>query len=84
MAEEMKEWGPRYLTGTDVTRLEAAEKVTGKAKYTYDINLPGMLYGMILRSPHPHAEVVKVDLSRAEAHRPENFFAAQQERYFVT
>ena len=65
---EMKEWGPRYLTGTDVTRLEAADKVTGRARYTYDINLPGMLYGMILRSPHPHAEVNAVDLSRAEAH----------------
>ena len=65
---EMKPWGPRYLTGTDVTRLDAADKVTGRAKYTYDIHLPGMLYGAILRSPHPHAEVVKVDLGRASAH----------------
>ncbi len=65
---EMKDWGPRYLTGTEVNRLDAADKVTGRAKYTYDIHLPGMLYGKILRSPHPHAKVVKVDLSRAEAH----------------
>ncbi|MDA0745175.1 MAG: xanthine dehydrogenase family protein molybdopterin-binding subunit [bacterium] len=63
---EMKEWGPRTLTGTDVTRMEAVQKVTGKAKYTYDINLPGLLYGMILRSPHPHAEVVRVDLGGAQ------------------
>jgi len=65
---EMKPWGPRYITGTDVTRLDAADKVTGRAKYTYDIHLPGILYGAILRSPHPHAEVVNVDLSRASAH----------------
>lgn len=65
---EMKVWGPRYLTGTKVTRLDAFDKVTGRAKYTYDINLPGMLYGRILRSPHPHAKVIRVDLSRAFAH----------------
>ena len=64
----MKEWGPRYLTGTEVSRLEASDKVTGRARYTYDINLPGMLYGKLLRSPHPHAKVVKVDLARALAH----------------
>lgn len=64
---EMKPWGDRYLTGTDVTRLDGEAKVTGLAKYTYDINLPGLLYGKILRSPHPHAKVTKVDLSRAAA-----------------
>ena len=61
----MKPWGPRYLTGTDVERLDAVDKVTGRAKYAYDMNLPGMLYGRILRSPHPHAKVVSVDVSRA-------------------
>ncbi len=66
---EMMQWGPRTLTGKDVQRLDAVAKVTGRAKYTYDINLPGMLYGMILRSPHPHAKVISVDLSRAAAHR---------------
>ena len=66
---EMMQWGPRTLTGKDVPRLDAVDKVTGRAKYTYDINLPGMLYGMILRSPHPHAKVINVDLSRAAAHR---------------
>ena len=65
---EMQDWGPRTLTGRDVQRIDAFEKVTGKAKYTYDVNLPGMLYGRILRSPHPHAKVLNVDLSRAIAH----------------
>ena len=64
----MKPWGERYLTGTDVQRLDGEDKVTGRAKYTYDLNLPGMLYGKILRSQHPHARVLKVDLARAAAH----------------
>jgi len=65
---DMKPWGERYLTGTDVIRLDGEDKVTGRAKYTYDLNLPGMLHGKILRSPHPHAKVIKVDLTRASAH----------------
>ena len=40
--------------------------MTGRAKYTYDINRPGMIYGKIVRSPHPHARVVSVDLSEAQ------------------
>ncbi|MDA0712183.1 MAG: xanthine dehydrogenase family protein molybdopterin-binding subunit [bacterium] len=65
---DMKPWGERYLMGTSVTRLDGEDKVTGRAKYTYDLNLPGMLYGKILRSPHPHARVLQVDLARAAAH----------------
>ena len=65
---ELTLWGPRYLTGTSVPRLEAVDKVTGRAKYTHDMQLPGMLYGRILRSPHPHARVTSVDVSRAASH----------------
>ena len=65
---EMQDWGPRTLTGRDVQRIDAIEKVTGRAKYTYDVSPPGMLYGRILRSPHPHAKVMNVDLSQAIAH----------------
>lgn len=65
---EMQAWGPRTLTGRDIQRIDAVEKVTGKARYTYDVNLPGMLYGRVLRSPHPHAKVLKVDLTKAAAH----------------
>lgn len=64
-------WGrpeERYLTGHDVPRVDGPDKVTGKAKYAYDINLPGMLYGKILRSPHPHATVKSVNLAKAKAH----------------
>jgi xanthine dehydrogenase YagR molybdenum-binding subunit len=54
------------LLGTAVMRLDAPEKVTGRARYSYDINRPGMLYGKIVRSPYPHARIVSVDLSQAE------------------
>ena len=65
---EMQEWGARTLTGKDIQRIDAYEKVTGRAKYTYDVNLPGMLYGRVLRSPHPQAKVLNVDLTEAMAH----------------
>jgi hypothetical protein len=39
------------LIGTSVKRLDAPDKVSGRAKYSYDINRPGMLYGKIIRSP---------------------------------
>ncbi len=45
-------------------RIDAFAKVTGRAKYAYDINLPGMLHGIILRSPHPRGSVKSVDLSK--------------------
>jgi 4-hydroxybenzoyl-CoA reductase subunit alpha len=39
--------------------------VTGRATYTFDVKLPNMLYGKILRSPHPHAKILKIDYSKA-------------------
>jgi len=56
----------RTVIGTPVKRLDGPDKVTGRAKYTFDINRPGMLYGRAVRSPHPHARVVSVDLSAAK------------------
>jgi xanthine dehydrogenase YagR molybdenum-binding subunit len=56
----------RSVIGTPVKRLDGPEKVTGRAKYTFDINRPGMLYGRIVRSPHPHARIVSIDLSAAQ------------------
>jgi xanthine dehydrogenase YagR molybdenum-binding subunit len=50
-----------------VPRLDGPAKVSGRAKYTYDIQRPGLLYGKILRCPHAHAKVGRVDTSRAEA-----------------
>lgn len=48
-------------------RVEAADKVTGKAKYTADIFLPGMLYGRLVRSPLAHAHLLDLDIADAVA-----------------
>jgi xanthine dehydrogenase YagR molybdenum-binding subunit len=56
----------RRILGTRVTRLDGPAKSTGRAKYSYDINRPGMLYGRILRCPHARAVVKSIDISEAE------------------
>ncbi|MBK5297044.1 MAG: xanthine dehydrogenase family protein molybdopterin-binding subunit [Vicinamibacteria bacterium] len=53
------------LVGKRIQRVDGPIKVTGQAKYSYDINRPGGLHGRILRSPHPHARIVAIDLSAA-------------------
>jgi len=57
---------PRTVVGTRVKRLDGPDKVTGRAKYTFDITRPGMLYGRAVRSPYPRARVVSIDFSAAE------------------
>ena len=52
--------------GQRIPRKDGPEKVTGRAKYTGDILLSGMLVGRILRSPHPHARILNIDTTRAE------------------
>lgn len=54
------------VIGTRVQRVDGPDKVSGAAKYTFDIVLPNMLYGKILRSPYPHAKILKIDTCRAE------------------
>ena len=54
------------VIGTRPIRHDGADKVTGKAIYTADVQLPGMLYGKILRSPHAHARIKSIDTSPAE------------------
>ena len=54
------------VIGKSVPRYDLREKLTGEAKYTADISLPGMLCGKILRSPHPHARIVGIDATAAE------------------
>ena len=54
------------VIGKRVHNIDGPEKVTGSAKYTFDIVLPNMLYGKILRSPYPHAKIVNIDTSQAE------------------
>ena len=53
--------------GASIPRVDAADKVTGRTLYTADIHLPNMIHGKILGSPHAHALVRRVDISRAEA-----------------
>jgi CO/xanthine dehydrogenase Mo-binding subunit len=48
-------------------RIDALKRVTGTATYTGDIRLPGMLYARVLRSPHPHARIRRIDISKAQA-----------------
>src|SRR5512132_4314555 len=53
------------VAGKEARRVDGIEKVTGKALYTGDLQLPGMVYAKILRSPVAHARLVKVDPSKA-------------------
>jgi CO/xanthine dehydrogenase Mo-binding subunit len=54
-----------YTTiGQPATRIEGWEKVTGATQYTADVTLPGTLWGRALRSPYPHARIIRVDTSR--------------------
>jgi CO/xanthine dehydrogenase Mo-binding subunit len=55
------------VVGRSVRRLDVVEKVTGRARYVTDLELPGMLHAKLLRSPHPHARVVRVDAEAARA-----------------
>ncbi len=48
-------------------RLEGRDKVTGKARYTDDVRLPGMLWAKAMRSPHPHARIRRIDIRAAQA-----------------
>ncbi|HVB47585.1 MAG TPA: xanthine dehydrogenase family protein molybdopterin-binding subunit [Burkholderiales bacterium] len=54
--------------GKPVPRIAGRAKVTGAARYTVDVKLPGMLYGRLLRSPHPHARLFALDLDAAARH----------------
>ena len=55
------------VIGTRPIRHDVLDKVTGRALYGADINMAGMLQGKILRSPHAHARIKKIDVSKALA-----------------
>jgi len=62
-------WGPNdkhRLLNKRITRVDGPLKAAGAARYTYDQRLPGMLHGRILRCPHAHARVTKLDTAEAE------------------
>ncbi|HBS50189.1 MAG TPA: oxidoreductase, partial [Rhodobacteraceae bacterium] len=53
--------------GTRPDRPDGFDKVTGRARFGADMTAPGMLHGAILRSPHAHARIKRIDTSKAEA-----------------
>lgn len=59
----MKEYA---IVGKGLPRVDGPEKATGKALFTVDVQLPGMLHGKLLRSPYPHARIISIDTSEAE------------------
>ena len=65
MQEKVKVLDHKYV-GTRPVRPDGMDKVTGRARFGADYNLPGQLVGKVLRSPHPHAKLISVDVSKAE------------------
>ncbi|HEY0219559.1 MAG TPA: molybdopterin cofactor-binding domain-containing protein [Afipia sp.] len=64
--EELDKEDGKYI-GVNVRRIDAPSKVTGALRYAGDMVLPGMLHVQVLRSPHPHARIVSIDTTDAEA-----------------
>jgi xanthine dehydrogenase YagR molybdenum-binding subunit len=63
-------WGPNdkhTLLNHHIRRVDGPIKVSGVAEYTFDKRAPGMLHGRVLRSPHAHARVLKIDSSAAQS-----------------
>ncbi len=59
----MKEYS---FIGKGVPRIDAREKVTGKAVFTADLKFPGMLWGKIKRSPYPFAKIISINTDKAK------------------
>src|SRR6202165_2389091 len=55
------------IVGKPLIKPDAFSKVSGQTKFADDLALPRMIYGRILRSPHPHARILHVDTTRARA-----------------
>jgi CO/xanthine dehydrogenase Mo-binding subunit len=67
--DPLEQWpeGPLSVVGRDAPRQDGPLRVRGEARYTADIKLPGMLHAAVLRSPHAHARVKRIDLAPALA-----------------
>ncbi len=63
----MNETSNKWI-GQNTIRPDGADKVTGRAAFAADANMPGMIWGKVLRSPHPHAVIRSIDTSKAAAH----------------
>jgi CO/xanthine dehydrogenase Mo-binding subunit len=55
------------IVGQPIARLDGIDKVTGEARYSGDVTLPGLVWGRALRSPLPHARILRIDTSEASA-----------------
>src|SRR5438445_4221950 len=55
------------IVGKAIGRLDGIEKVSGEARYSGDVTLPGLVWGKALRSPLPHARILRIDTSKAKA-----------------
>jgi Aldehyde oxidase and xanthine dehydrogenase, a/b hammerhead domain len=56
---------PGTMIGVPVAQIAGPDKVTGRTRFAADVEVPGMLWGKILRSPHPHARICRMDASAA-------------------
>jgi xanthine dehydrogenase YagR molybdenum-binding subunit len=67
--DPLEQWpaGPLAVVGRPAPRKDGHERVRGEARYTADLKLPGMLHAAVLRSPHAHAKVRRIDLAPALA-----------------
>jgi xanthine dehydrogenase YagR molybdenum-binding subunit len=67
--DALDQWpeGPREVVGRDALRKDARERILGQARYTADVQLPGMLHAAILRSPFAHARIKRIDVTSAAA-----------------
>ncbi|NLC89974.1 MAG: xanthine dehydrogenase family protein molybdopterin-binding subunit, partial [Clostridiaceae bacterium] len=66
--QSCKDYESKYKhIGKPYERKEAMEKVTGRARYTFDMEVPGMLYAKVLHSPHARARIISIDTSKAKA-----------------
>jgi CO/xanthine dehydrogenase Mo-binding subunit len=67
--DPLEQWpaGPLAVVGRPALRQDAPERARGEARYTADVRLPGMLHAAVLRSPHAHARVERIDLAPALA-----------------
>ena len=65
----LEQWpaGPRRIVGQPAARIDGLERARGEAVYTADLKLPGLLHTAVLRSPHAHARVTRIDLAPALA-----------------
>ncbi|MGC8613050.1 MAG: xanthine dehydrogenase family protein molybdopterin-binding subunit [Conexivisphaera sp.] len=67
MSGPVVEESERHAIGTSIPKIDARDRVRGSPRFPTDLLMEGMLHGRALRSPHPHARILRIDTSAAEA-----------------